>query len=264
MTTTISPFQTALQSLRTLSFKSQTTTSWISRRSVSGGKNRLLTRPVPPPTPFVPDVKTFLQLIGRNLSEHESKIPSWDSLFQMSSYDLRQAGIEPPRARKYLCWWRERFRQGVYGIGGDFAHVHNGVGHIQVVQIDAPADKTNRFDEQVPLLLRTPGKFEIPVNVPHDSRLPTVPLGQAKKVDGVTWRPQHRTLKGRYLEPLPQQDGTRATLAWRDGLWEVRRGHKVDGGERRKAEVRATRRIQERKDARAAAAKEAAAQKSAT
>lgn len=41
-----------------------------------------------------------------------------------------------------------------------------------------------------------------------------------------------------------------AQLKVQEGLWEQRRGHKVDGGERRKAEVRAKRRVQERKNAR--------------
>jgi hypothetical protein len=33
-----------------------------------------------------------------------------------------------------------------------------------------------------------------------------------------------------------------------EGIWEIRRGHKVDGGERRKAEVRAKRRAAENKE----------------
>ena len=41
-----------------------------------------------------------------------------------------------------------------------------------------------------------------------------------------------------------------ALLKVQEGLWEQRRGHKVDGGERRRAMVRAKRRVQERKMAR--------------
>jgi hypothetical protein len=41
-----------------------------------------------------------------------------------------------------------------------------------------------------------------------------------------------------------------AVLKAREGLWEQSRGHKVDGGERRKAEVRSKRAAMERKNAR--------------
>lgn len=41
-----------------------------------------------------------------------------------------------------------------------------------------------------------------------------------------------------------------ARLRVQDGLWEQKRGHKVDGGERRRAAVRAKRRAEERKNAR--------------
>jgi hypothetical protein len=47
-------------------------------------------------------------------------------------------------------------------------------------------------------------------------------------------------------------NGQKAQIKVKEGLWEERRGHKVDGGERRKAEVRFKRRSEERKKARAA------------
>ena len=45
--------------------------------------------------------------------------------------------------------------------------------------------------------------------------------------------------------------GLKARVVVKEGLWEDKRGHKVDGGERRKAEVRSKRRAEERKKARA-------------
>src|ERR1700749_4146371 len=75
---------------------------------------------IPSPTPFVPDVPTFLKLIGRELSKHASKIESWEELFTLNSSQLKERGIDPPRLRRYLLRWREKFRHGEYGIGGDF------------------------------------------------------------------------------------------------------------------------------------------------
>lgn len=47
---------------------------------------------------------------------------------------------------------------------------------------------------------------------------------------------------------LPVKGGAQIKAA--EGLWEVRRGRKIDGGERRRAEVRSKRRAAERKEAR--------------
>src|SRR4051812_23923523 len=81
---------------------------------------------IPSPTSFVPDAETFLSLIGRNLSQHASKIKSWKALFSLTSPQLKELGIEPPRARRYLLRWREKFRNREYGIGGDFKYVEGG------------------------------------------------------------------------------------------------------------------------------------------
>ena len=52
------------------------------------------------------------------------------------------------------------------------------------------------------------------------------------------------------MEPVKGSGGLRARIRLQEGIWEVRRGHKVDGGERRKAEVRAKRRAAENKEKR--------------
>ena len=57
-----------------------------------------------------------------------------------------------------------------------------------------------------------------------------------------------KTIKGSYVEPVKGSGGLRARIRLQEGIWEIRRGHKVDGGERRKAEVRAKRRAAENKD----------------
>lgn len=185
------------------------------------------------------------------MTEHASKIKSWDALFTMTAKEMREAGIEPPRKRKYLLWWRERFRQGVHGIGGDFKHVKDGVGYLQVVDVDAPG-RLPEAQEMLPAALKTPGKKSIVVNVPHDSYLPSVPLAKATPVLHIKWLPLYRSIQGKHVNPVPGMDGRRAKLEVREGLWEQKRGIIRDGGERRQAEVKAKRKAKENKEARAA------------
>ena len=85
---------------------------------------------IPSPTPFVPDAQTFLSLIGRNLSQHAARIPSWEALFSLTSKQLRELGVEPARSRRYLLRWREKFRNGDYGVGGDLEQVVDGCGEV--------------------------------------------------------------------------------------------------------------------------------------
>lgn len=65
---------------------------------------------VPPYTTKVPDVASFLKLIGRNASIHATKLPTWEALFNSTSAQLKSVGVEPARLRKYIIWWRERYR----------------------------------------------------------------------------------------------------------------------------------------------------------
>ncbi|KAF1815986.1 hypothetical protein P152DRAFT_455708 [Eremomyces bilateralis CBS 781.70] len=217
----------------------------------SSTSNRLLSRPIPPPTPFVPDVATFLKVIGRNLSAHSSRIPSWDALFTYSSSQLRASGIEPARKRKYLLWWRERFRQGRYGVGGDSKWVgEDGEAHLRVFEVPMPPEWQSK-DSALATATRTAGMRKIAVNVPFgtaDQDTCPVPLEEAPPVALTKVRGAH-TISGPFVEPLKGTQGMGARLKVQEGLWEVKQGRKVDGGERRKAEVRAKRRAAERKAA---------------
>ncbi|KAK4193010.1 IGR protein motif-domain-containing protein [Podospora australis] len=182
---------------------------------------------IPKPTPFVPDVETFLTLIGRDLKSHASKFPSWESLFSLNTDQLRELGLEPPRSRRYLLRWRDKFRQGKYGPGGDLKYVENGTAILKVREI-----------------VKSPlAKLRQVVNVPVGKEVDEVkpeemirPLGF--KVQGI------RTIVGPYALPM-KEGGARITVT--EGMWEDRRGHKVDGGERRQAEVRFKRKVAERK-----------------
>jgi hypothetical protein len=218
----------------------------------------------PKPTPFVPDVPTFLTLIGRGLSAHASKIPSWDALFSLSSEQLRESGVEPARARRYLLWWRERFRNGIIGVGGDARHVKDGKAELRIVEVpsDRPIDRLATITKGAGMrkvILNVPstledgkvedgGEGEVSSSVTRRAAPPKFDLEDTGEVAGM--RICHGTaIGGKGVAPVRGQQGV-AVLKVQEGLWEQRRGHKVDGGERRQAEVRFKRRIQERKNAR--------------
>ena len=189
----------------------------------------------PSPTSFVPDVQTFLTLIGRNLGQHASKIPSWNALFSLTSAQLRQLGIEPPRTRRYLLAWREKFRQGQFGIGGDLQNVKNGEALLSVVEV--PSSGQSAATATI-----SPGKRKMVVNLGGSAE--EVPAEQLKPVSGVRVKGAH-TIVGSHVQPLKGGRGAKITI--QEGLWEQRRGHKIDGGERRQAAVRAKRRAEEKK-----------------
>ena len=78
---------------------------------------------------------------------------------------------------------------------------------------------------------------------------PSVDMKTAHLVTGGVKIVQANSIGGTGIEAIKGYQGV-ARLRVKEGLWEQRRGHKVDGGERRKAEVRYKRRAQERKAAR--------------
>ncbi|KAK3944164.1 IGR protein motif-domain-containing protein [Diplogelasinospora grovesii] len=182
---------------------------------------------VPATIPFVPDVETFLTLIGRGLKQHAPKFPTWEALFSLTSDQLRELGLEPPRTRRYLLRWRQRFRDGRFGIGGDLKHVENGSADLKVLEIAKdPLTRVRHI-----------------VNVPPGKKVEEVPPEELVRVHGFKVQ-GIRTIVGPYVLPA-KNGGARLTVT--EGMWEDRRGHKIDGGERRQAEVRFKRRVAERK-----------------
>ncbi|KAI1312836.1 IGR protein motif-domain-containing protein [Xylaria venustula] len=193
---------------------------------------------IPPPTPFVPDVSTFLTVIGRDLKQHASKIPDWETLFTLTSEQLRELGVEPPRARKYLLRWRQRFRQGQYGVGGDLQHVEAGAADLRI--LEGPASTSSSSSG-----IGVPRKFV--VNVPAGRSLKECNPAELSRVQGYHVQGA-KTIVGPYALPLKDGEGARITVT--EGMWEDRLGYKIDGGERRRTEVRYKRRIAERREAR--------------
>ncbi|PHH64932.1 hypothetical protein CDD81_3789 [Ophiocordyceps australis] len=176
--------------------------------------------PIPRPLPFVPDVQTFLTLIGRGLSKHASKFPSWESLFTLSAPQLQELGIEPPRTRRYLVHWIQRYRCGAFGPGADFQYVKNGEALLKIASTPA----TKLVD------------LKWVVNVPPEGQAMPNHLHRPASytVSGL------KTISGPYAVQLPGNAG--AVVKVTEGMWEDRQGYKVDGGERRQAMIRAKKR----------------------
>ncbi|WEW60110.1 telomere length regulation protein [Emydomyces testavorans] len=212
---------------------------------------------IPPPTPFVPDTQTFLTLIGRNMSQYSSKLSSWEQLFTISSRELRDMGVEPARQRRYLLRWIDKFRRGDYGVGGDLDHVTDGIAEVRAVEVpwqplDSAVQKTSDDDAGQPswslagTATTSPGNKWVVVNLPVGEtkfKSETIPVKRYSQIK------LHRgnKIKGPYLKLLPGANGTAARITVQEGMWEHKLGRKIDGGERRQAEVRAKRRIAESK-----------------
>ncbi|KAJ5157579.1 uncharacterized protein N7482_008679 [Penicillium canariense] len=210
--------------------------------------HRKVARSVPSPTPFVPDVQTFLTLIGREMSKHASKIPTWEQLFASNSSQLRELGIEPARQRRYLMRKREKFRNGVYGPGGDLEHVVDGVAQLRVVEVPNEAASAAGTAGASSATL-TPGMKKAIVNLaPNAAEYKHSASAQLKKFAHMKI---HRgsQIMGPFLQPIKGTHGSAATITVQEGMWEDRRGQKVDGGERRRVEVRAKKRLEERRKA---------------
>lgn len=208
-------------------------------------------RPVPKPIPFIPDHTAFLSAIGRGLSAHATKIPSWEALFTLTSPQLKELGVEPARSRRYLLHWREKYRNGEYGIGGDCQHVTDGVAELKIIEAPVLPNPQlgNTISPRSAIATAThdPGTRKLVVNIPAGANAPSEPIDALTKVQGVIVKGA-KTIKGSHVELVKGSEGLRARIRLQEGIWEERRGHKVDGGERRKAEVRAKRRAAENKE----------------
>ncbi|RDA86540.1 hypothetical protein CP532_1901 [Ophiocordyceps camponoti-leonardi (nom. inval.)] len=182
---------------------------------------------IPEPRPFAPDVETFFTLIGRGLKKHASKFPTWESLFSLAPAEFRAIGIEPPRLRRYLIRWVDKYRTGNLGPGADFLHVEDGVALLKV------ATSTTTIGSRCV------------VNVPAGERISPSPIDFVRPVGynivGL------RTIAGPFARLLPGDGG--AVVKVTEGMWEDKRGRKIDGGERRQTYIRHKRRSMARREA---------------
>jgi len=82
---------------------------------------------------------------------------------------------------------------------------------------------------------------EVPVGEIVKKVVVNTPLGVEEPTRGKLVQGFHvrgaGTIVGSYIQPLKGSGGSVARLKVQEGLWEVRRGHKVHGGERRRKNV---------------------------
>ena len=208
--------------------------------------------PVPTPTPFVPDTSTFLTLIGRGMTQHSAKIPDWNSLFSLTSKQLREVGVEPPRARRYLIWWRERFRRGKFGIGGDLHNVSDGVAEVRSItkpirggEVDQNIAREAGLKTEV-MATRTK---RVVVNESEEIVQKDVLADDLTPVGGMKTRGL-TTVVAPYGTLVKGTKNSVAQIKIQNGMWEHKRGVKIDGGERRKKMVRRQKLLQSRKTSR--------------
>ena len=130
-------------------------------------------------------------------------------------------------------------------------HVKDGVGEVKLFEVPVPAEwKGSNTSADMATATRSPGMRCVALNVPSGAETPSKPLEECEPVKHVKARGGKSgggAIVGRNVYMTGSE---RAIIKVMEGLWEERRGHKVDGGERRKAEVRFKRRAEERKKAR--------------
>lgn len=86
-------------------------------------------------------------------------------------------------------------------------------------------------------------------------RVVNLPAGETEVKDAMNLPPKpegfmlynRRKIKGPYLKLIAGSNGMAGKLVVQEGLWEHKLGRKIDGGERRRAEVQAKKRSEERK-----------------
>lgn len=101
-------------------------------------------------------------------------------------------------------------------------------------------------------VISTKGNCLIPpkklvVNVPMDAQDASA-VTDPKPVQGMKVRGA-QTIVGPYIQTVKDSKGTLAIMKLQEGMWEIKRGHKVDGGERRKEQVRRRRKLEEERKA---------------
>ena len=129
--------------------------------------------------------------------------------------------------------------------------VKNGVAEVRLVEVPvASSSESAGRPTSGATLTRSPGMMKRIINIdPEHPPSSDAELRKAPRVLGLRIKDSH-TIYGPHVELVAGSNGSTAHIKVKEGLWEHRRGHKVDGGERRKAEVRAKRRAAERKAAR--------------
>lgn len=110
--------------------------------------------------------------------------------------------------------------------------------------VEVPIEQNAGVGGPKATLTRSPGMVKKIINVDPENMPAPEEARNMKKIGGLHLRASHQ-LYGSHVELVKGSGGKAAVVRAQEALWEHTRGHKVDGGERRKAEVRAKRRAAE-------------------
>jgi hypothetical protein len=122
-------------------------------------------------------------------------------------------------------------------------------GTVQLSVVEVPKAGSDAAASTKVTATLSPGMQKIIANIPSGAAPSDVPPEQLTPIRGLKIKGSH-TVVGPHVEPIKGSGGKVAKIQVKEGLWEDRRGRKIDGGERRQAEVRAKRRSAERKESR--------------
>ena len=130
-------------------------------------------------------------------------------------------------------------------MGGDLKNVKDGEAELRVVEVPIPraVTPTSESANTQTGLMRVK---KIVVNEPAEVIEKRTEPTQLKPVEGMKVLGA-KTIVGPYVQTVKGTGGSVAIIKVHEGMWEVRRGIKVDGGERRKVQVRRKRLLAERK-----------------
>ena len=120
------------------------------------------------------------------------------------------------------------------------------MGEIRALEVKEPQIPGKKIVAPEHAPLGMPGIKKVVVNTPVDSLPAELPSAdEVKALAGMKVKGA-RTIVGPYVEPVKGTGGSVAVIRVKEGMWEERRGHKVDGGERRKHNVRSRMAAKER------------------
>ena len=159
-------------------------------------------------------------------------------------------------------------------MGGDLLHVKDGEAEVRVVEVPAAAaaaattvtttmareteekkedkkENRRRKDEEelLPRMRRMVVNKPLEIGGEKEGDSTTIEASGVKPVEGMKVKGA-RQIVGPFVQPVKGTSGSVARIKVQEGMWEVKRGEKIDGGERRKKMVRRKRVLEERKTGR--------------
>ena len=133
-------------------------------------------------------------------------------------------------------------------MGGDLKNVKDGGAELRVVEV--PVTTTATPDSRsTGVAIGLQRAKRVIVNEPLEVIEKTPSSQQLKPVGGMKVVGV-RTIAGPYVQAVKGTSGSVATIQVQEGMWEFKRGEKVDGGERRKVQIRRKRLLEERRTSR--------------